>query len=104
VFAIWQPIIVTDWAAPGTRALGRMPDGRVQQYWDPNHVLAKRMAADARAPQPAQDCCDRKGILWDLAAVYPRGARWEDRMPPATVFNGPVVDVVDAIEAVVKPQ
>ena len=61
------------------------------------------MKKDARAPQPAQDCCIRSGILWDLAAVYPPGSTWSDRMPPATVFNGPVVDVTDAIEIAFGP-
>jgi hypothetical protein len=68
------------------------------QFWDPNHLLATQMKKDARAPQPVQDCCIRSGILWDLAAVYGPGSTWSDRMPPATVFNGPVVDIVDAIE------
>lgn len=94
---VWEPILPTDFAAPTTWALSRASDRRVQQYWDPDHVLAKRMAADARAPQPEQDCCIRSGILWDLAAVYPKGASWDDRMPAATVFNGPVVDVTTAI-------
>lgn len=70
----------------------------MQQYWDPNHLLAMQMKRDARAPQPVQDCCIRSGILWDLAAVYGRGSTWSDQMPAATVFNGPVVDVTDAIE------
>ena len=64
-------------------------------------MLAKQMAADARAPQPEQECCVQNGILWDLAAVYPKGARWEERMPTATVFNGPVVDITDALEAAI---
>ncbi len=61
------------------------------------------MKKDAREPQPVQDCCIRSGILWDLAAVYPPGSIWSDRMPAATVFNGPVVDVTDAIEDAVAP-
>lgn len=61
------------------------------------------MKKDARAPQPEQDCCIRSGILWDLAAVYPPGSIWSDRMPAATVFNGPVVDVTDAIEDTIAP-
>jgi proline iminopeptidase len=75
----------------------------VQQYWDPNHLLAAQMKRDARGPQPVQDCCIRSGILWDLAAVYPPGSIWSDRMPPATVFDGPVVDVIDAIEGAFAP-
>jgi hypothetical protein len=97
VFAIWQPMLATDWMAPSTHVLARMPDPRVRQYWDPAHLVAKKLAADARPPQPVQDCCVRNGILWDLAAVYPPGGRWDDRLPPAAVFNGAVVDVIDSI-------
>jgi hypothetical protein len=99
VFAAWQPMLPTDWSAPSRSVLGRLPDPRVRQYWDPNHLLAKQMAQDARPPQPEQDCCVRSDILWDLAAVYPPGAAWSERMPPAIVFNGPVVDIVKDIEA-----
>lgn len=98
MFAVWEPILPTDWFPPMTWVLKRLSDRRVQQYWDPEHVLAQRMAADARAPQPEQECCLRSGILWDMAAVYPKGAVWEDRLPAATVFNGPVADITSAIE------
>ena len=103
MFAVWQPMLPTDWAAPASSVLRRLSDGRVQQYWDPHHLLAAQMKKDAREPQPVQDCCIRSGILWDLAAVYPPGSIWSDRMPAATVFNGPVVDVKDAIEDAVAP-
>ena len=33
------------------------------------------------------------------AVLEASGARWEDRMPIATVFDGPVVDITDAIKA-----
>ena len=82
--------------------LGRIADQRARQYWDPDHVLARRMAADARAPQPEHDCCVRSGVLWDLAAVYPRGAIWTETLPPATVFNGPVIDITAAIADALK--
>ena len=99
VFVVWQPMLPTDWAPPTTFAMNRIPDRRAQQYWDPDHVVAKRLAADRRAPQPAEDCCERSGVLWDLVAVYPKSAVWEDRVPVATVFNGPVVDVTPAVES-----
>ncbi len=95
---VWEPILPTDFGAPTTSVLGRAPDRRVQQYWDPGHVLAKQIAQDARPPQPKQECCTRSGNLWDMAAVYPKGAQWGDRMPIATVFNGPVVDVTEPIK------
>ena len=96
---MWEPILPTDMAPPITSVLGRLSDRRVQQYWDPDHLVATQMAADARPPQPQQDCCRQSGNLWDLAAVYPKGASWSDRLPTATVFDGPVVDVTAAIEA-----
>jgi hypothetical protein len=71
--------------------LARLKDSRARQYWDPQHLLALRLAKDARAPQPKQDCCLRDDFLWDLAALYPPGAEWKDSLPPATFFNGPIV-------------
>jgi hypothetical protein len=102
VFIVWEPILPTDFVAPTTSVLARASDRRVQQYWDPDHLLAKQMAADARPPQPRQECCLRSGNLWDLGAVYPKGARWGDTMPAATVFNGPVVDVTEPIAAAIS--
>ena len=97
VFAVWEPILVTDVWPPATWALGRLHAPRVAQYWDRERLVAKQMAADARPPQPAQECCTSDGILWDLVAVYPKGVLWTDRMPPAIMFDGPVVDVKDAL-------
>jgi hypothetical protein len=97
VFAVWEPILLTDWSRPSTAVLKRLADARVAQFWDERHVLAKRMARDARDPQPQQQCCERDGYLWDLAAVYPAGAVWKDALPAAVVFDGPVVRKQDKI-------
>jgi hypothetical protein len=37
-------------------------------------------------------------MLWDVAAVYPAGVTWTDRLPPAVVFNGPIIDMSSDIE------
>jgi hypothetical protein len=79
-----------------------VPDTRVQQYWDPSHLVARRLASDARKPQPVAECCTHGDILWDIAAVYRAGAIWTDRLPPAVVFNGPIVDVAPAIRDAVS--
>ena len=102
VFAVWLPILPTDFTPPNTSVLGRISDGRVQQFWDPDHLVAKEIAAAARPPQPEPDCCEQDGILWDLAAVYPKGARWDARLPAATFLNGPVVHVKNGIDAALK--
>ena len=99
MFVVWEPILSTDWSPPSTFAMNLISDGRARQYWDPAHAVSKRLAADRRAPQPEEECCERSGVLWDLVAVYPRGAIWNDRMPVAVLFNGPVVDVKADIES-----
>jgi len=102
VFAVWEPILSTDWQRPDGAALGRISDLRAHQYWDVQQKLAQRMMADARDPQPKQKCCVRDGFLWDLAAVYPAGAKWDDRIPPAVFFNGAVVKVQEELEKALR--
>ncbi len=102
VFVVWEPILITDWRRPGSGVLGRMTDQRVKQIWDSQHVLARQLAQDARAPQPEPECCTRNGILWDLVAVYPPGAAWTRTLPPAMLFNGPVVHLEAEIEAALR--
>ena len=101
VFVVWQPMLPSDVIAPTTRVLRRLSDPRATQFWDKNHVLARRMAKDARLPQPEPSCCDDDGVLWDLAAVYPKGARWDRSLPSARVFDGPVWRVAAKIESTV---
>ncbi len=90
VYVIWQPMLPTDWVRPTTGALARLSDPRAAQFWDRDHALAKQMGRDARPPQPEPECCLKKDILWDLAAIYPKGVTWSDRLPTAALFDGPV--------------
>lgn len=99
VFVVWEPILASDFMAPTTGVLRRIPDVRARHYWDEGHVLASVMKRDARPPQPKEECCDNDGVLWDLVAIYPKGARWEASMPPAVVFDGPVYRVTDQMSA-----
>jgi len=92
---------MSDVSPPGRWALSALSDTRVEQFWDPDHLVSQRLKADARAPQAEPECCERQGNLWDLAAVYPVGATWTDRLPSAIVFNGPIVDVTSAIETAI---
>lgn len=101
-FAVWEPILVTDWKKPGGGVVARISDVRAKQFWDPEHLTAKQLAKDARSPQPQAECCTRDEILWDLVAVYGPDAVWGDKMPPAVLFNGPVVQLESEIEAVMR--
>lgn len=102
VFVVWEPILATDFMPPSRGTLQRISDSRVQQYWDEDHVLAKRMAKDARPPQPKPECCENDGILWDLVAVYAKGAKWEATLPPAIMFDGPVVQLSKEIDVALR--
>jgi hypothetical protein len=93
VFAVWEPMLPTDWIPPTTGALGLLSDRRITQFWDKDHAVAK-ILADSRADHPIPDGSERNGILWDLIAVYPAGAKWGEALPRATVFNGPVVRAI----------
>lgn len=74
-----------------------MRDPRARQFWDPENIFPKvlrdRMRADAAHPQPS--CCEagEEGIPWDLVAVYPAEARWEETLPAASFIDGPVYAV-----------
>lgn len=99
---MWEPILVTDWKKPGNGVAGRITDSRVKQIWDAQHLVARQLAKDARPPQPEAECCTRDGILWDLVAVYPPAAIWEEKMPSAVLFNGAVVNLESEIEATIQ--
>jgi hypothetical protein len=95
-------MLPTDLFAPTSLVLQRLKDDRARQFWDPRHELAKRLAADARPPQPEQHCCQQKGVLWDMAAVYPPGEVWAGQIPAAAFFDGPVVKLKVGLEAALE--
>ncbi len=99
VFAVWEPILPTDWSAPGASVLDRLNDRRVRQFWDANHILASAIKKASSELHP--DCCVSKGLFWDLTAVYAPGARWNGTLPEPALLNGPVVKNAAALESIV---
>jgi hypothetical protein len=87
VFAVWQPILVTDFRPPTTGVLKRIADVRAAQFWDPNHLLAAQIPGEP-------DCCRSNGVLWDVVAIYPPGAVWNEKLPAPSSLTGPVVDTL----------
>ena len=102
VFAVWEPILPTDWSAPGGGALARLSDPRVQQFWDPNHLMAAVLKKAEEAGHLRPDCCVRKGFLWDLTAAYAPGITWRDSPHEPVIFNGPVVQTTSGLEAFIE--
>jgi hypothetical protein len=71
----------------------RISDPRVIQYWDNDHLVAEALHHQLSS-EPT--CCQRRGILWDLAALYGKQAKWGNSSP---VFaGGPVVDAAPTLE------
>jgi hypothetical protein len=93
VFAVWEPVRFMDWQRPTTAALHRLSDPRVTQFWDHDHLLANKMAAEN---QP--NCCKAHEILFDLAAIYPSGSIWSDHLPHPDVFDGPIFRIIPNIQ------
>ena len=75
VFLVWEPILPTDWFRPSRLVQRRVADPRVVQFWDKNHLVAKELRAHLAASQV--DCCRHQRILWDVAAVFLKDAKWD---------------------------
>jgi hypothetical protein len=95
VLVVWEPILPSDWEPPTTAVLARIHRPGVVQFWDHDCLVAQQisreLASDPAGPKP--HCCSWRGNLWDLAALYPKGALWQAAAPKAVFADGPVVRV-----------
>ena len=83
VFVIWEPVLPTDFVAPSTAALARIPDVRAAQYWDRKRELSHLLGEH-----------NRPTVVWDYIAVYGPGTLWQDAPPKPVYSDGPVRDVI----------
>ena len=100
---MWEPILATDWGSPSQSALGRIPDPRVRQFWDPEHRVSQELSRirAANRGQPEPDCCVKDGFYWDLAILYAPRSRW-GTSPAAVYWNGPVWQILPALEKAMR--
>jgi hypothetical protein len=73
-------VIVTDVAPPTSASLARLPDVRVVQYWDRDHVVSADIVRAVRASPDRYalgEGIDAGTLVWDTVVVFPPGARWE---------------------------
>jgi hypothetical protein len=87
-FIVWEPVLPTDWASPSTAALRRISDSRASQFWDKERLISRSMGEE-----------DRRSVVWDYIAVYPKGVLWQQQPPKALYDGGPVVKVTDPARA-----
>jgi hypothetical protein len=73
----------TDFVAPSTTALARIPDERTAQYWDRQRALSHLLGEH-----------NRSSVVWDYIAVYAPGTLWQDAPPKPIYSDNPVRDVI----------
>ena len=105
MLVVWEPILATDWRPPSKSTLARISDGRVRQFWDPQHLVAVEIAriAEQKSVQSGPDCCVKNGFHWDEVALYGPHARWGDE-PTPVYWNGPVFRIASALEKAFNEQ
>ena len=91
IFVVWEPVLFTDWLSPSSATLGRISNTRASQFWDKERVISHSMGEH-----------DRRSVVWDYIAVYPRGAVWEASPPEPLYSGGPVVRVIDEAQSAVS--
>ena len=87
VFVIWEPVLPTDFVAPSTAALARIPDARAAQYWDRTRALSHLLGER-----------NRSTVVWDYIAVYAPGTLWQDAPPKPIYSDNPVRDVISGVK------
>ena len=104
VFVVWEPILWGDWHHPTTGTLARISDARAAQFWDPGHIVAQELkrAMKPETSLPKPKCCTANGFYWDMAAIFPTGARSNGALPQPVFFDGAVVSQASAIKQKLK--
>ena len=83
VFVIWEPVLPTDFVAPSTAALARIPDARASQYWDKQRALSHLLGEH-----------NRSTVVWDYIAVYAPETQCEEGLPKPVYADNPVRYVI----------
>ena len=92
VLVVWEPVLPTDWGSPSPSLTAFVADRRATHFFDRDRRLSASMGGPAMVQKLAADSkieFEMKDVIWDVAFVYPPGARWGDRAASA---RAPVVD------------
>jgi hypothetical protein len=96
IFAVWEPMLPTDWGSPNTYVLARLSDPRVMQFWDKKHLIAGLVEKGAGGRSPG--CCSRNGFWWDVIADYSPAAKWAGSAPVPELLGGTVIHTAPELE------
>jgi hypothetical protein len=104
VLAVWEPISASD-PPPTGHMLGNLKDRRVHQIWDPSHIMSDEMrAAEFAHPGSLPQARTRTdsspdGIMYDTAAIFARGARWDTTLPAPSYLEVGVEAILPDLHA-----
>ena len=99
VFVVWESVLWTDFAPPTSKILSLISDSRASQYWDRDLVLsAKADSLGGTGRGESTAAAGKKAIVWDVAAIFPPGARWDANFPSPTFASRPVIARIDEIQ------
>ena len=97
VFVVWEPMLLTDWYRPTGPTLRRVSDSHAVQFWDERHLIAAQVKQQLRQFHGSYpSCCESRGHLWDMAAMYPPGVNWGDAAP--SFDDGPVYRIAPRLQ------
>jgi len=104
VFVIWEPIVFSDLVVPSDSVLRGLSDIRVAQFYDSKHLVSKDLQREMLSHGvTGQDYFVKDEYVWDAAAVYPAGVRWENGAAAKPDFVGaPVLDVSSHLAGYLK--
>ena len=90
-FVVWEPVLFTDWTAPGSAALRRVADPRAAQFWDRQRLVSKALGER-----------DDTSVVWDHVAVYPPGASWTQSPPKPLFAASPLEDALPEAKIAIR--
>lgn len=74
------------------------------QFWDPDHLIADelRRVVEISSKLSKPSCCVNHDHFWDMAAIFPPGARANGTLPSPVFLEGEVVGQESAIRTTLK--
>ncbi len=97
-FLVWEPVLWTDFGPPSTRRLASVPDARVAQYWDSEHLVSNLVTSSAWATREGIFAQGEKAsgriVAWDLILLFPPGSCGGGALPEPVFHGNPVVTTV----------
>jgi hypothetical protein len=99
VLVVWEPVLPTDWGSPSPSLTSFVSDSRAIHFWDRGRRLSGMLGGPAAIESLAgtkKVDFRMKDVIWDVAFVYPPGARWGER---AETMLAPVVDYGEDLSA-----